>query len=152
MVFQRAVDGPDEVALWAKVRDAYENSSRTLVELTETFGLKRGSISWRVERDGWKRRFRTGKVERPTIIKRLFKVLEMQVLHLETEMDEMVKTDTKSGEREIQLLGKLAGNLEKLVKLDQSTSVPTKRRERTAKEIADMRNKLAKRLELLQHG
>lgn len=152
MTFQRVVEGPDEAALWAQVRDAYENSSRSLAELAETFGVSRSAILWRAKRDGWKRRHRIGNVQRPTIIKRLFRMLEMQVMHLETEMDDMVKTDTRSGEREMQLLGKLAGNLEKLVKLDQTTSGSSKRRERTAKEIADMRNKLAKRLEELKRG
>lgn len=152
MMFERVVEGPDEAALWAQVQDAYENSSRSLAELSVTFGVSRSAILWRAKRDGWKRRYRVGNVQRPTIIKRLFRMLEMQVVHLETEMDEMIKTDTRSGEREMQLLGKLAGNLEKLVKLDTAASGPSKRRERTAKEIADMRNKLARRLEELKRG
>ena len=86
------------------------------------------------------------------VSERLFRVLEMQVMHLEMEMETMATTNTKSGEREVQLLGRLAGNLDKLVKLDRDVSGPNKRRERTAKEIADMRNKLARRLEQLQRG
>jgi hypothetical protein len=152
MTFQRAVEGPDEIARWRRVEDAYENSSRPLSELTAEFGVSRSALLWRAKRDGWKRRYRITKVERPTIIRRLFKVLEVQVLHLEREMDEMVKADAKSGEREMQLLGKLAGNLEKLMKLDRVVSETTRRRERTAKEIADMRSKLTKRLEQLQRG
>jgi hypothetical protein len=91
-------------------------------------------------------------MDRPAIIKRLFRVLEMQVMHLELEMDEMTKTETHSGEREIELLGKLAANLDKLIKLETATARPEKDDGYTDQEVAEMRNKLAKRLDQLKRG
>jgi hypothetical protein len=154
MPFERMVDGPDEAALWAQVRVAYEAGELSISEIAAAFGVSRSAILWRAKRDLWRRGNKKTNIatDRQIIIRRLFRMLEMQVMHLEMEMDDMTETESRSGEREIELLGKLAANLDKLVKLDGVASAPSKRRERTAKEIADMRNKLARRLDELKRG
>jgi septal ring factor EnvC (AmiA/AmiB activator) len=152
MTFQRAVEGPDEVAVWRRVRVAYEAGMVSVLQLAAEFGVTRSAVQWRAKRDCWKRRYRATGTDRPTIIKRLFRVLEMQVMHLETEMNEMEKTQTRSGEREIELLGKLANNLDKLTKLETAAAQTAKAEDYTDKEIAEMRNKLAKRLDQLARG
>lgn len=153
MTFQRVVEGPDEVALWRRVQVAYEAGEMSVIDVATAFGVSRSALQWRAKRDLWKRRNRAqaGR-DRATIIKRLFRVLEMQVMHLEMEMDEMNKTETRSGEREIELLGKLAANLDKLTKLETATARPEKDDGYTDQEVAEMRNKLAKRLDQLKRG
>lgn len=153
MAFQRVVEGPDDVARWRRIRVAYEAGELSVTQIAASFGVSRSSLLWRAKRDLWKRRNKTQTgMDRPAIIKRLFRVLEMQVMHLELEMDEMTKTETHSGEREIELLGKLAANLDKLIKLETATARPEKDDGYTDQEVAEMRNKLAKRLDQLKRG
>ena len=153
MTFQRAAEGPDDIARWRRIQVAYEAGELSVSEIAASFGISRSAMQWRAKRDLWKRRNKTQtSTDRPSIIKRLFRVLEMQVMHLELEMDEMTKTETRSGEREIELLGKLAANLDKLVKLETATARPEKDDGYTDQEVAEMRNKLAKRLDQLKRG
>jgi len=153
MTFQRAVDGPGEVALWRRVQLAYEAGEISVTDVAAAFGVSRSALQWRAKRDLWKRRNKTQTgADRSSIIKRLFRVLEMQVMHLELEMDEMTKTETRSGEREIELLGKLAANVERLTKLETATAKPEKDDGYTDQEVAEMRIKLAKRLDQLKRG
>jgi hypothetical protein len=150
MAFKRAIDGPDEEAKWREVQQAYEATEQPVSAVALSFGITRAALLWRAKRDGWKRRYRVGRSEPPTIIRRLFRLLEMQVLHLEMELDAMSKTQTRSGEREIELLGRLAANLEKLTKLETAQARPDKDEIYTDQEVAQMRNKLAKRLDQLK--
>lgn len=151
MTFQRAVDGPDEVARWRRVQTAYEAGEVSVTEIAASFAVSRSSLLWRAKRDLWKRRNRTQTgADRPTIIRRLFRVLEMQVMHLEAEMDDMNRSETRSGEREIELLGKLAANVDKLIKLETATARPEKDDGYSDQELAEMRDKLARRLDQLK--
>jgi hypothetical protein len=153
MTFQRAVEGPEEHERWRRIRAAYEAGEMAVVAIASTLGVTVSAIQYRARRDLWKRRFRTHTgADRPTIIKRLFRVLEMQVMHLEAEMDDMTEKQTRSGEREIELLGKLAANLDKLTKLETATARPEKDDGYTDQEVAELRNKLAKRLDQLKRG
>jgi hypothetical protein len=153
MAFQRAVEGPDEIARWRRVRTAYEAGELAVTEIEATYGVSHSALQWRARRDLWKRRNRTQTgADRPTIIKRLFRVLEMQVMHLEAEMDDMNESKTRSGEREIELLGKLAANVDKLIKLEAATARPEKDDGYTDQEVAEMRIRLAKRLDQLKRG
>ncbi len=125
----------------------------SVMEVAASFGVSRSGLLWRAKRDLWKRRNRTHTgTDRSSIIRRLFRVLEMQVMHLEAEMDEMTTKQTRSGEREIELLGKLAANVDRLTRLETATARPDKDDGYTDQEVAEMRNKLAKRLDQLKRG
>ena len=143
---------PDDVEVWAGVQEAYEQTDEPIKSIAKRFGVSLSAIYHRAKRDLWLTRNRSSAVDRPLIIKRMFRLLELQVEDLEGRMKDLGKADDRAGEREMTLLGKLAGNLERLVKLDSTVSGNTVRRQRTAKEIADMRNKLALRLDELTRG
>jgi len=151
MTFQRAVETPDQIARWRRIQTAYEAGELSVTEIATSFGVSRSRLLWRAKRDLWKRRNRTQTgADRATIIRRLFRVLEMQVMHLEAEMDDMNRNETRSGEREIELLGKLAANVDKLIKLETATARPEKEDGYTDQELAEMRDKLARRLDQLK--
>jgi hypothetical protein len=71
---------------------------------------------------------RTVPVDRRKIIARLFRILELQVMDLEEEMDQMHRDQRRSGEKELTVLSKLAGNLDKLITLDPAPPATAKRR------------------------
>ena len=128
---------------WDAVRADYEGDGRTLDDICARHGISRSALSWRAKHHLWLQRNRTGNVDRPQIIKRMFRLLEMQVIQLE-------KTMTQTGEKEVAVLGKLASTLEKLIEIDNAAAEAPKRTR--TKEIHDLRNKLAQRIEQLMRA
>ena len=125
---------------WAAVRADYETGEETLAVIAARHGTTPSALSWRAKKQLWPSRYRTGNVDRPQIIKRMFRVLELQVLALEGNMEQ-------TGEKEVAVLGKLASTLEKLIDIDNAASA-TKPRAR--KDIEELRNKLAQRIAQLK--
>jgi hypothetical protein len=130
---------------WAPIRTDYETTAISLDGIAGKHGVTRSAVRWRIKRDGWVRRNSSSVVDRPRIIVRMFRVLERQVIDLETEMDEMGRGKGRSGDKEAALLGKLAGNLEKLVALDLKVTGREPGR-RSTKQMQDIRNKLIERI------
>lgn len=137
----------DEQTAFAAARRDYESGQGTQVEIAERYGLKLSALKWRIRRDLWKTRYRSKQVDRPQIVKRLFRVLELQVIDLELEMQQMAMDNKRSGEREAAVLNRLATNLEKLVKLEGATQ--TRARPPREAEIKRMREKLTQQIENL---
>lgn len=117
--------------------------------LVEKYGVTPSELKYRIKRDLWTRRKRSNAVDRPTIITRMFRVLEKQVMDMEMEMAEMARASRRSGEKEVVLLGKLAGNLDKLMELDLRAGEGRRTRQRT-KDMQDIRNRLIERIEQLK--
>lgn len=134
---------------WAPIRRDYEGSALTQQELVAKYGISASALKWRIKRDLWRPRYRSKVVDRPLIIARMFRLLERQVRDLENEMDEMSTARKRSGDKEVALLGKLAGNLEKLVQLDARLA-EGKAPRRNSKQIEDLRSKLIERIEQLK--
>lgn len=84
---------------------------------------------------------------RREIIERMFHILDMQVRDLEEEINEMHSEKRRAGEKELVLLNKIAGNLDKLITLDPAP--PTTARRRT-KQMEDLRSRLIERIEQLK--
>jgi hypothetical protein len=146
---QEAIDPREaEAAKWLPIQADYESGKGTLLEVAARHGVTPQALKYRIRRDLWKRRHRSKVVNRPLIIVRMFRLLERQVLDLEMEMSEMSSKKSRSGEREVALLGKLAGNLEKLVALDLQVTKEPKRRQ--TKQMQDIRSKLIERIEQLR--
>lgn len=107
--------------------------------------LKHGVTSDQLEdarrRFHWRRRRLGRPVGRHSIIKRLFRLLDRQIAHMEDEM----KT---TGEKEAAILGRLVGTLGKLIEMEGDAAKTTKRR--TTKEMVDIRDKLIRRIEELK--
>jgi hypothetical protein len=127
---------------WAAVRAEYETGEETLAVIAARHGITPSALSWRAKKQLWLSRYRTGNVDRPQIIKRMFRVLELQVLALEGNME-------KTGEKEVAVLGKLASTLEKLIDIDNAATAAARPRAQR-KDIEELRNKLAQRIAQLK--
>lgn len=137
----------DEEARFAAARRDYEGGNGTQAVIAARYGLTLSALKWRIKRDVWKTRYRSKSVDRPLIIKRMFRVLELQVSDLEAEMARMAQEDKRSGDREVAVLGRLASNLDTLMKLD--AKLERKPRAVREKEIKAVRDKLTKRIAAL---
>ncbi len=118
-------------------------------QLVETHHVAMATLKAVIKRQMWPPRRRSRLVDRPLIITRMFRVLEVQVVDLEMEMAEMARGLKRSGEKEVVLLGKLAGNLDRLMDLDARAGEGRRTRQRS-KQMLDIRNKLIERIEQLK--
>jgi hypothetical protein len=142
--------GPVADPDWAAIRIAYEEETGTSVAaIGRRHAISPHIVIKRALRDGWRpRKARTAVVDRPKIIRRLFRILELQVMDLEQEIDEMHREKRRSGDKEVVVLSKLAGNLDKLMSLDAAAAPVTARRR--TKQMEDLRSKLIERIEQLK--
>jgi hypothetical protein len=83
-------------------------------------------------------------IDRGAIIGRMFRLLDRQIIQLEHDM-------TSTGEKEVAVLGKLASTLEKLIDIDNAETAGQPARG-PGKDMRDLRNKLAARIEQLKRG
>jgi hypothetical protein len=127
---------------WAAVRAEYETGEETLAVIADRHGTTPSMLSYHAKRHFWISRYRTGNVGRAQIIKRMFRLLERQVLALEGNMGQ-------TGEKEVAVLGKLASTLEKLIDIDNAAAEAV-RPEAQRKDIEELRNKLAQRIAQLK--
>jgi|GEM_PF-719120 len=133
---------------WEAVRRDYEQSALTGRQICEKHGVTEGALRWRIKKQFWAARNGVHAVDRHQIIKRMFRVLEQQVIQLERNMDSSQAGST--GDKEVAVLGKLVVTLEKLIEIDSATSSDT--RPKQNKNIRDLRNQLAQRIEHLKRG
>jgi hypothetical protein len=124
---------------WAAVQIDYEQDNGTLPEICARHGITDAQLRHRRERHGWKLR-NEWTLRIAPLISRMMRVLDGQVRTLERQMTEPV-------DRNAALLGTMTKTLEKLIELDdrQRAKQPAKR-----KEMSDIRNKLAARIEQLK--
>lgn len=126
---------------WQAVRAAYEDSAETTREIAARFHISTKTLQNHALAEGWRRRNEKRQVDRSTIITRMFRVLERQIVFMEENM-------TETGEKEVAVLGKLASTLEKLIDIDKAASPPKPPAQR--KDIQELRNKLAQRIAQLK--
>lgn len=148
-VGQAVEDEAERAALWARVHADYDELKLSHRELVAKHGVPISTLKDKIKREMWTPRKRSRLVDRPMIITRLFRVLELQVADLEMEMAEMARGSKRSGEKEVALLGKMAGNLDKLMELDRAAGEGRRTRQRT-KDMQDIRNRLIERIEQLK--
>lgn len=128
---------------WAAIRAEYERGEDAVLAIAARHGVTYSAISWRVKRDLWAPRNRTGNVDRPMIIKRMFVLLERQVIQLGENM-------SQTGEKEVAVLGKLASTLEKLIEIDAAAA--TRPKPAQGRKMRDLRDQLAQRIEQLKRA
>jgi hypothetical protein len=138
--------GLDEAGLRADY-----DAGMTYEKLRAKYGVSSSQISWRVTTQGWPRRNRSRVVDRPMIITRMFRVLERQVMDLEMGMSDMARSGARSGDKEVVLLGKLAGTLGKLMEFDAKVGEGRRTKART-RQMTDVHHKLIERIEQLKRG
>ncbi|KFC65040.1 hypothetical protein FF80_02890 [Devosia sp. LC5] len=125
---------------WAAVQRDHEHNNGTQKEICARHGITIAQLRFRRERQGWRLRS-TRDVDLRLLINRMLRVLEKQVRNLE-------KTMTEPVDKSAALLGTMAKTLEKLMELETANRG---RQPAQKKEMSDLRNKLAQRIEQLKH-
>ena len=129
---------------WQDIRYAYEATDEPVLDLCARHGLSVRTLYERARIEAWTPRHQPAAVDRIGIINRMFSLLDRQILHLERNM-------TATGEKEVAVLGKLASTLEKLIDIENA-SAAHKAKAMPRKDITDLRNKLAERIEQLKRA
>jgi len=128
---------------WKAVRAAYEVPGETIAAIAKRFGTSTRAIHKHALDEGWSRRYEGRQVDRSGIITRMFRVLQRQIVFMEENM-------TQAGEKEVAVLGKLASTLEKLIQIDDAAA--EKPKPANTKEMTNLRNRLAERIEQLKRA
>jgi len=124
---------------WASVQLDYEQSNGSLEAICERYGITAAQLRHRRERHGWTLRNDWGMRITP-LINRMLRVLDGQVRELEKHMADPV-------DKNVALLGTMTKTLEKLMQLDEVQRAKTPGKQ---KDVSDLRNKLATRIEHLK--
>ena len=126
---------------WAHIREAYETSSATLAEICERFGVTKGALEYRCRRDNWLMRSERDPTARSLLLGRMLKVLDQHITRLET-----LPMDEHDG-KEVGLLSVAVRTFEKLDEMNRAEpgNVPKQK-----KNMRDLRDKLARRLDQLK--
>ncbi|MDB5507332.1 MAG: hypothetical protein JWR75_1970 [Devosia sp.] len=138
---------------WLRVRDGervrevrhdYERGIGTRSEICEKFLITMNQLKWLVKREDWQRRSIHRVTARKQIIKRLFRILDHNLKHLESKM----KT---AGSPEVAMLGSLATTLGKLIELDTARQKSPRAKSAT-KDIEALRRQIARRIDDLANA
>jgi hypothetical protein len=139
-----------ETDRWQSVRADYD-AGMLLADIYTKHRISSSQLTARINKELWPRRNRSRFVDRSMIITRMFRVLERQVMDLEMEMADMTRRTARSGEKEVVLLGKLAGTLDKLMNLDGLAGEGRRTKTRT-KQMKEIHHKLIERIEQLKRA
>lgn len=131
---------PEPDARWAAVQIDYV-ANMPLTELCLKHAVTSDELSEARRRFGWRRKRSVRQAGRTMIIKRLFRLLDRQIEQMERDMKD-------TGEKEAAVLGRLVGTLGKLIEIDGAAGKIAK--QRTTKEMVEIRNKLIRRIEELK--
>lgn len=134
-------DADGEPRSWAHIRDAYESGQGTIQEICRRFEVTKGAFEYRCRRDHWARRSERDPTARSLLLGRMFKVLDQHITRLET-----LPMDQQDG-KEVGLLSVAVRTFEKLDDLNRAgtANVPQQK-----KDMRDLRDKLARRLDQLK--
>jgi uncharacterized membrane protein YgaE (UPF0421/DUF939 family) len=128
------------MAFWESVGIDYAANELTILQIRAKYDLTQGEFTYARQQLKWPRR-KTPQVNRKSIIKRLFRLLDRMLEKLEAEM-------TKVGEQEVNVLGRLVQAMGKLIEIETATDDAAT--PRTTKDLHDIRRKLVARIEELK--
>jgi transposase-like protein len=124
---------------WAAIRRAYELTDETIKDICQRFGITKSVFEGRWRKERWLSRQAANRDRHSSTRDRLFAVLERQVAKLANESGETL------GDKEAQQLTELVKNFDKLG--STRSDVPEDGGPAQKKDMRDLRDKLAKRLE-----
>ena len=124
---------------WDIVFEDYYWGRITIPAICRKHGISRGELLQRAARHKWKT-LRTHFTDRVILIGMMLGVLEQQIGHLEEV------NMTRTGDKEVAVLGKLATTLEKLIDIEDKSKAPAG----AGENMQELRNKLARRIENLK--
>jgi hypothetical protein len=128
-------------AFWAPIQADYETGSETLDAVVEKYDITKGALMWRAKTHVWRRRNKRMGASGPSLLARLFRLLERQVFQLESETSPM-------SDKEAAMLGRVAATLEKLMQIENASASP-KAPKPHSKDLEELRKKVARRFEEL---
>ena len=126
---------------WALAQVDYESAAETLDAVAAKYGISKSALLWRAKTRCWRPRNKRKAAGGPSLLARMFRLLERQIFQLESETSPM-------GEKEAAVLGRVAATLERLMQIER-TAVPPKVVKRTSKDLEELRKKVAARFEEL---
>jgi hypothetical protein len=140
------------------VRADYEGNLLTLDEVAERHGISKTTIDNRRRSEGWLSRKLKKQVSRGDIISRMFRILERQIIQLEQSMKaanqpqgEQPVAHKEVSEKEVAVLGKLVGTLEKLITIE-TAAVDRPKPVAKGRDMHTLRDQLAERIEQLKRA
>lgn len=131
-------EGTDErpVTRWDAIREEYEQRLFLPAMICKRHGITPAQLRYRRQVEGWPS-IRARVVRQEDLVARMLKVLDKQVRRLETAVDEPI-------DKQANVLSIQVKTLDKLLEMGaakRNVEPPTK------KDVTDLRNKLAKRIE-----
>jgi hypothetical protein len=126
---------------WAAIRIAYEARSASAKAISAQHGITAAQLRYRREKEGWVGSH-TRIVSHADLIRRMLKVLDKHLRILEKPMTGPVDKDAM-------LLSTMTKTLEKLTEMGNAARAGQPAQK---KDISDLRDKVAKRIEQLKQG
>lgn len=132
------------VPLWERqdVRADYEADRLLIRQVCRTYEITASELRTAIVRGNWKRRNKRS-IQPGSLTRCMFRLLEQQLSDLEG-------MTASIGEKEVSLLGKLAGTLSNLIAIENKPLGGVQRRKRQTREMVDIRNRLIERIEQLK--
>jgi len=124
---------------WAAIQSAYEAGQISVGAICQKHAMSKTVLYAAVHEGGWIMRTAGAPVQRQALITRLFKVLDRQINQMETTM-------TKTGDREVSLLGNLAKTLEKLIEIEDRER-KVRKTPQNSREMAELRSRITQRID-----
>jgi hypothetical protein len=136
-------DGDESIGprSWADIREAYESGDGTIAEICQRFEVTKGAFEYRCRRDDWLMRSERDPSARSLLLGRIFKVLDQHITRLER-----LSMDEQDG-KEVGLLSVAVRTFEKLDELNRGDPGNAPKQK---KDMRDLRDKLARRIDQLK--
>ena len=126
---------------WEKVRVDFEGDEKTIWAICREYGIHIAVLGRHAKAARWNTQHRGTGIERARLVQMLFSILAREISNVE-------KQDmTEAGEKALTVLGRLATATERLIELENRAGPATAPEQ--AKEIQDIRRKLARRIDRL---
>ena len=127
---------------WEAVRAAVEAGEMTRFAICRKFRISRGELGRRIKANRWDVPERDDALDRSLLLDGLFWALERQIEH-------MGAAELVDATKEAAVLQRLASTLDDLVRLGDKNAGSAPRSARQTKEMAELRQKIARRIDEL---
>lgn len=127
---------------WEAVRVAVEAGEMTRVSICRTFRISRGELARRIKANKWDVPERDDALDRSLLLDGLFWALERQI-------EQLGKAELVDATKEAAVLQRLANSMDELVRLSDKNAGSAPRTARQTKEMTELRQKIARRIDEL---
>jgi hypothetical protein len=132
----------DRCPNWEAVRVAVEAGEMTRVAICRTFRIGRGELARRIKANKWDAAERDDALDRSLLLDGLFWALERQI-------EQLGKAELVDATKEAAVLQRLANSMDELVRLSDKNAGSAPRTARQTKEMMELRQKIARRIDEL---